>query len=86
MTYEEHLICETVQYITIDAWPAIYGEDNKYELDSRALLLEFRYWAEEFEKYWDSIPDDEKDTKHDYQIEVEEFTDKKIKEYLSMIS
>lgn len=79
MTREEHLICETVQYITIDAWPAIYGKDNEHDLDSRDVMEEFRYWGEEFEKWWMSLPEDNLD----YQIEVEKFTERKVKEYIS---
>lgn len=55
------MICETVQYITIDAWPAIYGKDNEHDLDSRDVLEEFRHWGEEFEKWWMSLPEVELD-------------------------
>ena len=85
MTKREHLICETVQYITIDAWRAIYGDDNKYDLDSRDLLIEFRYWGEEFENWWDSLSEDERESKYDYQLELDKFTDKKVAEYLSIL-
>ncbi len=82
MTQKEHLICETVQYITIDAWPAIYGKDNEHDLDSRDVLEEFRHWGEEFEKWWMSLPEADREYNLDYQIEVEKFTEKKVKEYL----
>lgn len=85
MDTKTHLICETVQYITIDAWPAIYGDENEHDLDSRDLLLEFRYWGEEFEKFWMSLSEDDRESKYDYQLELEKFTDKKVKEYLSML-
>lgn len=82
MDQQTHLICETVQYITIDAWPAIYGKDNEHDLDSRDVLEEFRHWGEEFEKWWMSLPEDDREYKLDYQIEVEKFTEKKVAEYL----
>ncbi len=85
MDTKTHLICETVQYITIDAWSAIYGAENEHDLDSRDLLLEFRYWGEEFEKFWMSLSEDDRESKYDYQLELEKFTDKKVKEYLSML-
>lgn len=82
MDQQTHLICETVQYITIDAWPAIYGKDNEHDLDSRDVLEEFRHWGEEFEKWWMSLPEDDREYNLDYQIEVEKFTEKKVKGYL----
>ena len=78
MDQKTHLICETAQYITIDAWPELYGQDNKYDVDSRELMIMFREWAEEFETWWRSLPEEDREYKRDYQIEVEEFTEKKV--------
>lgn len=75
MDAKTHLICETAQYITIDAWPELYGEDNKYDIGSARLLTLFREWAEEFEKWWMSLPEGDRD----YLLEVEKFTEFKVK-------
>ena len=81
MDIKTHLICETVQYITLEAWPVIYGDDNKYDQDSRDVLETIREWAEEFENWWQSH-DDEWKTETDYLIEIEKFTEKKSQEYI----
>lgn len=82
MDYNTHLICETAQYMTLDAWPIMYGEDNKYDLDSRDVLMLIREWAEEFENWWQLHDDDWMDSA-DYQIEVEKFAIRKAKEFVS---
>lgn len=85
MDTKTHLICETVQYMTLDAWPIMYGEDNKYDLDSRLVLMEIREWAEEFEKWWQSHDEDWIDTT-DYQIEVEKFATEKAQAYVESLT
>lgn len=85
MDTQTHLICETAQYMTLDAWPIMYGEDNKYDLDSRDVLMEIRLWAEEFEKWWQSHDEDWMDS-NDYQIEVEKFATKKAEEFVSWLT
>lgn len=82
MDYNTHLICETAQYMTLDTWPIMYGEDNKYDLDSRDVLMQIREWAEEFEEWWQSHDEDWMDSA-DYQIEVEKFVTKKAEEFVS---
>ena len=67
-------LCEAAQDITLVAWPILYGDDNPYDFDSRAILAECRHWAEEFEKTWDR--------KEDYMIAVEEFAEARAMEYL----
>lgn len=84
MDIKTHHLCETVQEVTLAAWPVVYGDENKYDLDSRDVLLELRLWAEEFENWWDSHDEDWMDS-HDYVDEVAMFTDKKCKKYLSSI-
>ena len=81
MTQQMHLLGESIQEVTLRAWPTVYGEDNKYDQDSREVLRELRGWAEEFEKWWQSHDEVCKDIT-DYVIEVWRFTDKKVEEYL----
>lgn len=85
MDKKTHLICETAQYMTLDAWPIMYGEDNKYDLDSRVVLMEIREWAEEFEEWWQSHDEDWIDTT-DYQIEVEKFATGKAQAYVESLT
>lgn len=84
MDTKTSLLCENVQYITLDAWPIIYGEDNKYDQDSRVVMQTIREWAEEFEEWWQSHDEDWMDAT-DYQIELEKFTEKKAKEYIKYL-
>lgn len=79
-----HLLCETVQEITLAAWPVIYGDGNKYDQDSRMVMQEIRGWAEEFENWWNSHDEDWRE-KNDFVIEVEAFTERKCREYLDML-
>ncbi len=80
MNTETHLLCETIQDISLQAWPIIYGQENKYDLDSRALLETFREWGELFNNWWNSH-DQEWFDKNDYLSNVEHFTILKCKEY-----
>ena len=82
MDIPTHFICETAQYMTLDAWPIIYGEDNKYDQDSRNVMETIREWAEEFENWWQSHDEDWMDA-NDYLIELDNFTEKKAQEYIS---
>lgn len=75
-----HLFCESVQEITLNAWPIIWA-DNKYDQDSRDVLETIRKWGEEFERWWMSHDQDWIDD-HDYLEEIWDFTDKKCQEYL----
>ena len=74
-------LVESIQDITLQAWPVIYPVHN----DSRTILQEFRRWGEEFEQWWSSQPQDWLDS-HDYMTEVESFTDRKCEEYIKTIS
>ena len=85
MDTQTHLICETAQYLTLDAWPVIYGEDNKYDLNSRDVLMTIREWAEEFETWWQSHDEDWQDAT-DYLTELDEFADRKAKEYVEWLN
>lgn len=85
MDYQTNLLCENAQYITLDAWPIVYGNDNKYDLDSREVLLEIRHWAEEFEDWWQSHDEDWQDST-DYQIEIEKFAKRKAKEFVNRLT
>lgn len=82
MDIQTHLICETAQYMTLDAWPIIYGEDNKYDQDSHKVLETIREWAEEFENWWQSHDEDWMDA-NDYLINLDNFTEKKAQKYIS---
>ena len=68
-------LCEAAQDITLVAWPILYGDDNPYDFDSRAILAECRHWAEEFESAWDSGDED-------YMSAVEAFGEAKAIEFL----
>lgn len=81
MTQEMHLLGETIQEVTLAAWPVVWA-DNKYDQDSRNVLEMLRDWAEEFENWWLSRDEDWRD-RHDYLEEVWDFTEKKSKEYVS---
>lgn len=84
MTREMHLLGETIQEVTLFAWPIVWA-DNKYDQDSRDVLETLRNWAEEFETWWQSHDEDEDwmDT-HDYAGEVWKFTEKKAKDYIQL--
>lgn len=78
-----HLFCESVQEITLHAWPIIWA-DNKYDQDSRDVLLTIRKWAWEFEAWWTGHDQDYLDT-HDYLEEIWNFTTRKCLEYLDSL-
>ena len=80
MTREMHLLGESIQEVTLRAWPKVW-DNNKYDQDSREVLITLREWAEEFENWWISHDEDWMDA-HDYTEEAWAFTDKKIEEYL----
>lgn len=78
-----HLLGESIQEMTLYAWPKVYGKTNEYDRDSRDVLNDIREWAEEFENDWQKkIAEDEKygDT-HDHIGELYKFADAKIREY-----
>ena len=79
-----HLLCESIQEITLYAWPKVW-DNNKYDQDSRNVLETLRNWGVEFENYWQSqLAKDEYycDT-HDYREEIWDFAKKKCEEYLA---
>ena len=79
-----HLLCETIQEVTLVAWPIIYGPHNEYDQDSREVLETIRRWGWEFENWWLGHTDEWIDN-YDYIEEVEKFADRKCKEYLKEI-
>ena len=85
MTREMHLLGEDIQEITLQAFPIIFGKENKYDLDSRDVLETFREWAEEFERWWNSHNEDWKDNT-DWLEKITDFTDKKVGAYLRKLN
>lgn len=83
MDQKMHLICESVQEVTLAAWPVIWA-DNKYDQDSRVVLEVLRDWGEEFENWWIGH-DEDWICEHDYIEEIWKYTDLKCKEYLRNI-
>ena len=73
-------LMETVQDITATAVQMVSKLQDGY--DSRELFSECRRWAEEFEKMWNSYVKDGVEDDHDYMLEVEEFAEKKVDEYI----
>ena len=73
-------LMETVQDITATAVQMVSKLQDGY--DSRELFSECRRWAEEFEKMRDGYVKDGVEDDHDYMLEVEEFAEKKVNEYL----
>lgn len=80
LTREMHLVCESIQEVTMRAWPKVWA-DNKYDQDSRNVLETLREWGVEFENWWLGH-DEDWICDHDYLEEVWEFTDKKCEQYL----
>ena len=80
MTQEMHLLGETIQEITLYAWPIVYN-DNKYDIGSTETLSMLRDWAEEFEKWWRSH-DEDWVANNDFILEVEAFAEKKCQEFV----
>ena len=79
MDNKTHLLIETIQEITLLAWPELYGDDNKYDLGSAVVLEMCRHWGEEFEEWWQTHDMDWME-ENDYYLTLEEFTTKKIKD------
>lgn len=77
---EDTFLMETVQDITTIVWDAV--KDNPEGTDSRMVFSECRRWGEEFEKMWDGYVKAGEEDNHDYMLEVEEFAEKKVNEYL----
>lgn len=73
---DSHLACESIQEVTLVAWPMIYGKDNEFDLDSRNVLETFRFWGMEFESWWMAHTEEWRDA-HDYIEEVERFAQAK---------
>lgn len=80
----DDLICESIQEVTLVAWPMIYGEDNKLDIDSREVLETIRRWGEEFEAWWINHPE-EWICQHDYVAEVGHFAQQKAAEFIKQI-
>ena len=80
MTQEMHLLCENAQEITLRVWAKVWN-NNKYDKDSRDVLMMLRDWAEEFEAWWQTHDEDWMDA-HDYLEEIWEFADRKAEEYI----
>lgn len=79
--YNEFLM-ETVQDITAVAVQIASEQKDGY--DSRELFSECRRWADEFEQMWNTYVEQGVEDEHDYMLEVEEFAEKKVNEYLDI--
>ncbi len=75
MKAKQYRLCEVVADIAY-----IAGLKKYYSGDSRIDMDDFISWAEEFEKKWKGKKWGEDDTQNDYILEVEKFTDAKIKQ------
>lgn len=80
MDQKTHLICESVQEVTLVAWPIVWA-DNKYDQDSRVVLEMLRDWGEEFENWWISH-DEDWICDHDYIECVERYAEIKSRQYV----
>lgn len=80
MDRKTSLLCESVQDVTIIAWPIVW-RNNMYDQDSRQVLIMLREWGEEFQNWWDAQTDDYRD-EHSYLEEVEMFAEKRANEYV----
>lgn len=78
---ENIFLMETVQDISTIAWPEIMAFNEEDGCDSRETFAMFREWAREFEKMWNTYVEQGVEDDHDYMLEVEEFTEKKVAEY-----
>ncbi len=78
-----HLLGETIQDITLTAWPVVWN-NNKYDQDSRVVLEMLRDWAEDFQSMWDGMSQDERDKKS-YLSMVEDYAWRKAQEYVADI-
>lgn len=79
LSKEMHLLCETIQEITLHVWDKVWA-DNKYDQDSRNVLEMLRDWGVEFENYWQELV--AKHENYDYIDEVWAFADRKADEYV----
>ena len=84
MTREMHLLGESIQEITLYAWPIVWA-DNKYDKDSRSVLEMLRDWGEEFEDWWMSHDENWKDD-HDWLEEVWRYAELKSREYVRSVA
>ena len=80
MTRQQSLLGETIQDVTLTAWPIVWA-DNKYDQDSRVVLEMLRDWAVEFENWWYGHDQEWRD-KNSYYIEVNQFALRKSKVYV----
>lgn len=80
MSESNEFLMETVQDITATAVQMVSKLANGY--DSRELFSECRLWGEEFEKMWNGYVEAGVEDDHDYMLEVEEFAEKKVNEYI----
>lgn len=76
---EKNTYIEAVQDITLAAIFCIEKEIDDGLADGREFLSECRRWAEEFEKEWAEAQAG--DLPVDYMVMVEDFAEKKAKEY-----
>ena len=84
MDRQTHLICESIQEVTLYAWPIVW-DNNKYDQDSRNVLEMLQNWGEEFENWWESH-DEDWICSHGYIEEVWDFTRKKCDEFLKQFN
>lgn len=80
MDQKMHLICESIQEVTLAAWPIVW-DDNKYDQDSRVVLEMLRDWGEAFEDWWISH-DEDWICEHDYIEYVWRYADIKSRQYV----
>ena len=79
MDRKTSLLCESIQDVTLVAWPIVWRH-NAYDQDSREVLITLREWGEEFQNWWDAQSDDFKE-QNSYMDEVEAFALKRAHEY-----
>lgn len=85
MSESNEFLMEAVQDITVVAVDIVSEATEEEGYDSRELFSECRLWGEEFEKMWNGYVEAGVEDDHDYMLEVEEFAEKKAKEYLKNI-
>lgn len=79
MDIKTEALCESIQCVSLAAWPVLYGDDNPYDEDSFELLWILRRWGEEFQKKWDEELSGGYSSFYEL---VDEFTDEKVVAYL----
>ena len=84
MPEKDEFLIEAIQDITTVAVDMVSKETEDEGYDSRELFSECRRWGEEFEKMWNGYVEAGEEDDHDYMLEVEEFAEKKAKEYLGI--